>query len=581
MRLFDSMKPQLVRALVVVGLAATGAVLLFYTVAYLLTPLFAWLSPTLNPTLYDLGFYGACPLQKYVSSDVTGLRTTAIKWDESCDNGYVLLTPSGDSVGAPGPTIIDSQGEVVWKAEGYQVTTNLKVQKYKGQDYLTFWSGKKWGSLGAGSYFMLDSSYRVAYEVKAVGENMFGDLHEFKITNDDTALLTVYHTVDADLSPLGKASSGWLTENTFQEIDIATGELLFEWRASEHVDLTEGYMWNPFGGYLRNSPFDYYHLNSMDKDSHGNYLISARHTHTITSLSPTGEIQWILGGRHNQFTDLSGGAALDFRWQHDARWWSEEEGILTLFDNQEGGVLNREGPYSKGMMLKLDVANRTVELLHEYISLQKTRAPSQGSVQYLPESNHMFVGWGHSPAFSEYSLNGTLLCEHHFGASWLHVWNRAVSYRSFKSTTWVGRPREPPSVKIEDQTLYVSWNGATEVVAWELQGAVTEADDYEFTALDVIDKEAFEESFELTDLWEYTRFRVAALDRTGQVLSHSEVVSYHYEGGWWRTIFAVLAWAVVFTICWHVYKRIWRWKHTGANGFKWKSYELRTRQIPK
>lgn len=149
------MKPRVARALVVGSAVVAAALLLFFTVAYLLVPLFAWLSPTLNPTLYDLGLYGACPLQTYVSSDVIGLRATTVKEHQDCDNGYVLLTPNGDSAGPPGPTILDAQNELVWKSEDFAVTTNLKVQTYKGQDYLTFWSGQKWGSMGSGSYFMV------------------------------------------------------------------------------------------------------------------------------------------------------------------------------------------------------------------------------------------------------------------------------------------------------------------------------------------------------------------------------------------------------------------------------------------
>lgn len=80
---------------------------------------------------------------------------------------------------------------------------------------------------------------------------MEGDLHEFKITRDNTALLTVYATTKADLSSLGKFSEGWLLDSLFQEVDIATGKLLFEWRASEHFNVTDTYMTNPFGGYIK------------------------------------------------------------------------------------------------------------------------------------------------------------------------------------------------------------------------------------------------------------------------------------------------------------------------------------------
>ena len=44
-----------------------------------------------------------------------------------------------------------------------------------------------------------------------------------------------------------------------------------------------------------------------------------------------GEVLWNLGGKLNEFTDLSHGAAMDFSWQHDACWHNDT--IITLFDN--------------------------------------------------------------------------------------------------------------------------------------------------------------------------------------------------------------------------------------------------------
>lgn len=62
--------------------------------------------------------------------------------------------------------------------------------------------------------------------------NMDGDLHDFVITANDTALVTIYDPIPADLSSVGGPELGWLYDGVFQEIDIATGKLLFEWRAS-------------------------------------------------------------------------------------------------------------------------------------------------------------------------------------------------------------------------------------------------------------------------------------------------------------------------------------------------------------
>lgn len=405
-----------------------------------------------------------------------------------------------------------------------------------------------------------------------MGNDIAGDLHEFIITKNDTAILTYYNVTQADLSSLGKRKNGWLTDSGFQEVDIATGELLFEWKASEHFQVSETFMTHPFGGYIQSIPFDFFHINSVDKDSKGNYLISSRHTHSITCISSDGHIMWILGGQRNQFQDLSGGDALNFRWQHDARWVSEEEGIITVFDNKEGGPLHVDGPYSRGMMLQLDIANRTVTLLHSYVSQQQTRTPSQGSAQLLPDSKHMFVGFGHSPVLSEFDLNGNLLCETHFGASWLHAFTTAVSYRAFKSKEWVGRPRDPPSVKIHDDALFVSWNGATEVSEWVLQGAAPGEGD-EFFDLDVIDKESFEESFELSDLpgSQYSHYRVAALDRDGQILAFSEVVAPPIPRSWLGFLLAVFVWGFAFRVAYLGWKWLVHRKNRIGSKVWWKA----------
>ncbi len=68
-----------------------------------------------------------------------------------------------------------------------------------------------------------------------------GYIHEFSITSDDTALVAIYHAIPYDLSESGGLEEGWLFENTFQEINIETGELVFEWNASTHVGINESY----------------------------------------------------------------------------------------------------------------------------------------------------------------------------------------------------------------------------------------------------------------------------------------------------------------------------------------------------
>jgi Arylsulfotransferase (ASST) len=49
--------------------------------------------------------------------------------------------------------------------------------------------------------------------------------------------------------------------------------VVFSWNATEHVALNETY--NDFTGVgTEAAPFDYFHINSVEKDAKGDYLVS-------------------------------------------------------------------------------------------------------------------------------------------------------------------------------------------------------------------------------------------------------------------------------------------------------------------
>jgi hypothetical protein len=119
---------------------------------------------------------------------------------------------------------------------------------------------------------IVDGSYREITRMRA-GNGYKGDLHEFLITPDDTALLTIYHDVSADFSSVGGPMDGKAVEGIVQEIDIETGEVLFEWHSLDHVDLDESYSKPPKNP---GKPYEYFHLNSIDIDHDSNLLIDAK-----------------------------------------------------------------------------------------------------------------------------------------------------------------------------------------------------------------------------------------------------------------------------------------------------------------
>jgi hypothetical protein len=95
---------------------------------------------------YDLGFHGIYPRQRFHSVNFEAPVPKITQWDSRCDSGNLLLTPRGPSVSGParGPVILDARGNLIWMDnDKFEQAMNLNVQKYKGQDYLTFWTKTK------------------------------------------------------------------------------------------------------------------------------------------------------------------------------------------------------------------------------------------------------------------------------------------------------------------------------------------------------------------------------------------------------------------------------------------------------
>lgn len=333
--------------------------------------------------------------------------------------------------------------------------------------------------------------------------------------------MTIFDIAPADLSPIGGPALGWIYDGVFQEIDIATGELIFQWRASHHYPVNTTLKSCAGRGAYRESAFDYFHINSVDKDHEGNYLVSARHTHTVSCIDRnTGAVLWTLGGKLNDFTDMSGGAATSFSWQHDARW--NGNNTLSLLDNSVGSDGDRSA-VSRGLIVDLDVPARQATLRGAYYHPQDIKTVSQGNLQLLPNGN-VFIGWGHSAAFTEFRPDGTPLCDIHFGASAYFTFGRVVSYRTVKGS-WVGRPDTIPDAGIDGDHVYVSWNGATEVVAWRLEvWNGRNLTDMVFEPEGVFEKDGFETKIPLPQDIGSTYFRLVALDSQKEELGVTDLI---------------------------------------------------------
>jgi hypothetical protein len=239
-----------------------------------------------------------------------------------------------------------------------------------------------------------------------------------------------------------------------QELNIRTGKVLWEWHSLDHVPLSASYA---SVGRSPSSWFDYFHINSIQQLPDRNLLISSRNTWAIYEIDrSTGRVIWTLGGRHPSF---SMGPGTNFEWQHDARLYGG--GLLSLFDDASSP---KEEQQASAKILRLNTSTMTARLAARYRHSPPLLPGLAGSTQLLP--NHdIFVGWGGSPDFSEYSPGGRQIFNGTFPYS-------VGSYRAFRFP-WKAYPRTSPSVAVANATdgtaiVYVSWNGATQVTGWRV-----------------------------------------------------------------------------------------------------------------
>jgi hypothetical protein len=411
-------------------------------------------------------------------------------------SGHLFVAPSSGP-GQYGALIMGDGGSPIWftpAGEGRSVM-NLRVQRYRGEPMLTWWEGTIANGFGDGEYVIADHAYRTIARLHA-GNGYAGDLHEFVITPDGTALVTVVRTVPADLTSVGGPADGAVIDSGLQELDIASGRVLMHWSGLGRIALDESYR-QPI-----TSPYDYLHLNSIDVGADGNLLVSGRHTWTLYRIDrDSGAILTRIGGKRS---DLVVGRDAAFAWQHDALWRDQQ--TITLFDDSAQAQ-------SRALVLALDGSR--VRLARAYAHQPGLLATAEGSMQTLPNGD-VLVGWGTQPWVTEFSAGGDRRFDGRFRGG-------GTTYRAFRES-WVGRPTDRPAVAVQqlDKGLHawVSWNGSTETAAWLARGSATA--DAAGRELVRVPRTGFETRIPLGAPPRY--LRITALDANGAVLGASDLV---------------------------------------------------------
>ncbi len=425
--------------------------------------------------------------------------------------GHIFLSIRAEG-GQRGALVVDNAGEPIWfspAANELDDHTDVRVQEYLGEPVITFMEGNGPRGYSRGHFVICNNAgERIAEFGFGNGVGGGGDLHEFLLTSQSTALVAAYHAVKWDLSPAGGSKYGTVLDCIVQELEVETGRVLYEWHSLDHVAVEESYLSAPA---RPDNPYDYFHLNSINVTPDGNLIVNARHTFACYKIDGvSGDVIWRLNGKRSDF-EMGEGAA--FAWQHDAH--IRENGEVTLFDNADADQEADATVDSRGIVLALDEEAMTATLVREYIHPTGILSVTQANQQRLPNGN-VFIGWGSAPVFSEFTEDGELIYNGRMPIG-------CTSYRAYRFP-WVGEPAEPPAIAAEPAadgslTVYASWNGATEVASWRVLAGTTPTALYEVGAAP---RTGFETAIEVTGDGPF--IAVEALGMNGNILGASEAI---------------------------------------------------------
>jgi len=418
--------------------------------------------------------------------------------------GDVFVT-NGPGPGQYGPLIYTPQGQLVWfqHLTGEVTAEDLNVQSYEGQRVLTWWKGRVLSlGFGQGEDLVMNNRYQVIAHV-AGGNGLKADLHDFRLAPHDVAYITAFNPIRCDLRPAGGARDGTITDTAVQEIDMRTGLVRWEWHSLDHVTAAESEVEVASGP----TPWDYFHVNSIDPQANGNLLLSARSTWAAYDVQAgSGRIRWRLGGNHSSFEM---GPGTEMAWQHDGRM--RPDGTLTFFDDGSNPPIHKQ---SRGLVIAIDERAHTARLIKAYEHPDpQMLASSQGNMQTLPDGS-VLIGYGGVPQISQFAADGRLLFDAH------QPYDTAF-YRAFRFP-WSAVPAAPPAISAsannteEETIVHASWNGATGVSSWRVLAGESPQT---LAVRATIPSSGFESGTTLPHKYKYAA--VLALDRNGRTLGTS------------------------------------------------------------
>nr|ODN89467.1 hypothetical protein L203_02177 [Cryptococcus depauperatus CBS 7841] len=357
--------------------------------------------------------------------------------------GYIFMAPRREDVENLTTIIYTNDGEVVWHGAEFGINETMAVNLWE------------WECVNPGSALPNQCQHvRVSSSFASSGI----DFREVLLITNKTVLVTIYVNEQCDLSSMGVTTT-----------DGSNGETIFTWKSIDHI--------NPIGCYNEPGSTDIsesnpWHINFIEKNFEGNYLISSRYCHVLYLISAsTGEILWTIGSKNSSFamgdvysTMLPPLGRVMEKWQEDCyqmlTW-------VTVSKSQGSIQQQSNSNYLVGWVLRLPL------------------------FQWMTDN---LSGWGQMPFFSEYASDDTLISSVQFGAG------NVQGYRILRQR-WTAYPTTKLIIFVihnsnnDQYEVYTSWNRATEIDQWALYGVISLSGSASIDKLNSVDKTELKTSF--------------------------------------------------------------------------------------
>ncbi|KAJ5201441.1 uncharacterized protein N7498_006104 [Penicillium cinerascens] len=431
-----------------------------------------------------------------------------------------------------GPYIYDEDGMLIWAGSPMWDNQNVfdfrAINKIDDQPHLSMIVGSEVDGSSKGKGVIVDTHYEIEQQVEVLDDLHDFNIYEFNVLpGGKSALACTYRSRPVNMEDFGRPTEeSWVISGGFVELDVATNEVLMQWESFDHIPLHESNLFHVWDTPMGPPGWDYAYINAVDKNEAGDYIISLRFTNTIYGISgKDGHILWRLGGLESDF-DMD----FIFSKQHDVRFVSSNSThhIISIMNNASDERGNDEN-ISSALYIEVDTVAMMARVIKRVNRPDSSLTRVYGSVQTLPNEN-VFVGWSERGYQSEHAPNGDILMTARFAST------RYSTYRAYKGE-FVGRPNQPPDVMAsvygttdEDITtiIYVSWNGATDVIEWNFYAQAYDVGTPVF--IGHADKTDFETMYIVDGYMD--RVAAEAIDVNGKVIGTSRIQRSDIPSNW-------------------------------------------------